>query len=394
MNLEQKAKRNIKLYVFVKVFGKRVFLPLSAIYFVQVAGFSLAGIGLLGSLYFAINFIADVPTGIFADKVGKVASIKVGAIMNIASTLIYVTHPTKIGIILATIIEAAGYAFLIGAGEALTHDSLVIQKREKDYTKVVSRTQSISLIINTLLIATVPMTYKIDTRLPFFIGTIAYTCLLIVTLFMHEVSVPNKDKARNIIWPIISSPGMPMFALFYGIFGALYTAPSDVVNITFKQLGLHPSLLGWVFAAASLFAAPVGVYFHKLKKIDISKYIFIDIICLILSFIAIYIGSLKLLIIGFIVTMTMWRYRRALYQDRMLQKFPGRPKATLLSMMNNFEGINLIWLPAAVGFSVTRIGVSSAFGLLVLFGIFIGFGFMFFTTKLFGHSNNKKLRKA
>lgn len=63
-------------------------------------------------------------------------------------------------------------------------------------------------------------------------------------------------------------------------------------------------------------------------------------------------------------------------------------------MMNNFEGINLIWLPAAVGFSVTRIGVSSAFSLLALFGIFVGFGFMFFTTKLFGHPNNKKLRKS
>lgn len=349
----------------------------------QVANFTLAEIGLLGSLYFAVNFIADVPTGIFADRVGKVASLNIGAAMNIVSTLLYVFYPTQVGIVCGVVIEALGYAFLVGPGEALVHDSLVVQKREGDYTKVVSRTQSISLVVNAGLLVLVTMTYKIDPKLPFFIGSLAYTVLLLASSFMNDVANTSKVKARHVIWPILKSPGMSLLAVFYGIFGALYTAPSDMVNITFKQLGLQPALLGWVFAAASLCGALGGVYFHKLRSLSISKYVLVDMLCLVSPFIAIYLGSLELLVVTFIIQMSMWRYRRSLYQQNLLSHFPNQPKTTLFSMMNNFEGINLIWLPATVAYAVTHFGINNGFGLITVFSLLIGLCFMLSARKFF-----------
>ena len=391
MTLEQKADRNIKLIVIAKIFGKRVFLPLSAIYFMQVAGFSFAGIGLLGSLYFAVNFICDVPTGIFADRIGRKSSIKVGAALNICSTLLYVLEPTKTGVIIGTILEAIGYAFIVGAGEALIHDSLEVKNKVNDYTKVMSRAQSISLVINAGLVALVPMTYKIDPRLPFLIGTFAYLTLFITASFMHEVIVGSKHKFKHTVLPMLKSSGMLLFALFYGVFGALYMAPSDQINLAFKNLGLQPQLIGWVFASASIFGALVGVYFHKLKLLSIDRFILIDIACVVLPFISIFLGSLHILIFGTLFSMAMFRYRRGLYQDKMLEHFPGRPKATLISMLNNFEGIHLIWIPAALGFTITKVGYQEGFGILTIFTLITGSGFIFAANRLFTKPKVKSL---
>ena len=388
MTTEQKANRNIKLVVIIKIFSKRVFLPLSAIYFMQVAGFSFTEIGLLGSLYFAVNFIFDVPTGIFADRVGKTASLKVGALLNICSTLLYVLEPTKQGIITGTILEALGYAFLIGAGEALVHDSLEVTNRASSYTKVISRIQSASLVVNAGLLALIPMTYRIDHRLPFLIGAFAYLTLLITASFMHDVAAASKHKLKHSVMPILKSPGIPLFALFYGVFGALYTAPSDQMNLAFKNLGMQPALLGWIFAAASLFGAAVGLYFHKLKRFSITKFITLDIICVIGSFVSIYMGQLNLLIISTLFSMAMFRHRRGFYQAKILEYFPGKPKATLISMMNNFEGIHLIWIPAVLGFAVAKFGIQGGFGLMAIFTLVVGLGFILAAKRLFSRPIN------
>ena len=71
MNQLKTANRNIKLYIFVRIFAKRVFLPLSAIYFMDQVGFTIQDIGLLAAFYCFIQLLVEVPTGYFADRVDR-----------------------------------------------------------------------------------------------------------------------------------------------------------------------------------------------------------------------------------------------------------------------------------------------------------------------------------
>ncbi len=350
----------------------------------QVANFTFAEIGILGSFFYIVNFLADVPTGIFADRYGRANSLRIGALLNVVATLIYAFLPHKPAIFVGTFFEAVGYGFLLGAGEALIHDSLVVLDKVSSYTKIVSRAQSLSLIINAILLALVPMTYKIDHRLPFLIGTVAYASLGIVALILKDVHNRKIERTNfGHLGLILKSKGALGFALGYGVIGALYTAPSDFFNLAFKQLGMQPSLLGWIFSAASIIGAIMGIYFHKVKDLPVWVVLAGDSVLAVIPYIAVFIYSLPLLIVVVIASISVWRYRRIIYQEKMLAKLPGQPKATLLSIMSNLEGLQQMWMPFAAGVIIGGLGLRNGFGVIALFGTTFAVVLLVFGSKFF-----------
>ena len=379
------ANRNIKLYVFVRIFAKRVFIPLTAIYFIDTSGFTIREIGLLSAFFSLIQLLAEVPTGYFADRIGRVASIRVGAILAAFATTIYVYIHHKTGIYLGVMLEALGYSFLGGAGEALIHDSLVIKNKVADYTKVLSRTQSVSLIANAALIALVPMTYTINKTYPFVIGTLAYLLLFTFALFMHDVtrSVSVATHKFQGLTHIAGKRHLLLFALTFGIIAAMYTSPSDMFNIALRDYGINVSLIGWVYALGSILGALIGPVFHHLRKLRLSSYLLIDVTSLLSVYLAAFTRQPYLLVAAVIFGIGFWRYRRIIYQDYLLTIYPTKYKATLISAMNNLEQLNAIWLPLLITSSVYYFGISRGLGLIGLFGLFIAPFFVYSTLRFF-----------
>lgn len=374
METKTAAARNIRLYTFVRIFAKRVFLPLSAIYFVDVSGLTINDLGLLGSYFAAIGLIFEVPSGVFADKYGRATSLRIAAVCNIISTLVYVLVQNKFGVFFGITLEAIGYAFLVGAGEALLHDSLIFLKRDRDYVKVTSRAQSMSLLINTLLVGLVPLTYAIDVRLPFLIGTAVYAILLVVGLLMKDMpkqkATAELDKKKIPISERIAKlkqhKQLAAFAISFGLVGALWVATSDFQNVALKEFGLNPALLGWVFSAGSLLGAILGLYYHKLEKLGPKYYAILDCLLLVVSTALFATGSVWLAIPGVIVGISFWRYRKIIYQDLLLKRFAVSYKATLLSSMNTSISIHRIWLPVVVATAIDVFGMQNGFAVIAL----------------------------
>ncbi len=369
MTKAQAAEQNIKLYVFVRIFAKRVFLPLSAIYFVSVSGLSIEEIGLLGAFSAGVGMLLDIPTGYFSDRYGKAFSIRIAGLLNALGTLIFVLIQNKTGVFLGIFVEAVGYAFLHGASEAIMHDSLEVLGRPEEYTKVSSRAQSKSLLINVAIIALVPMTYAFDERLPFLIGTVAYLSLAYVGFRMmdvhpHEYPVLKKPSVKlsqiknhtNLIW----------FGIIFGLFAAIYTAPSDLRNLALEDYGANPELIGWFFALGSLAGAGIGYFVHRLKAMPIWKYAIIDGIIQVSSLAAYAFGSLPIAVGGFVISMSFWRYRKIVYQDYLLSKYKTKLKATILSTLNNAEQVHRIWLPIAAAAIIAEYGNKTGFAIFAV----------------------------
>lgn len=374
MNIINTANKNIKLFVFIRIFAKRVFLPLSAIFFIENAGFTIRDVGLLSAFFSLVQLLVEVPTGYFADKVGRVASIRLGAISCAIATTFYVITSHKTGIFLGTFFEALGYSFLGGAGEALIHDSLVAKKQTHDYTRIMSKSMSISLIANAILITLVPMTYALSPKYPFILGTITYLCLLTVALFMQDLpykSAPVRKCDFAQIKAISGKRYILAFALTFGIISGLYGSGADTINVAIKDFGIRADLLGWIYGFSSIVGALMGYLIKYLHKLKHTQYLVIDSLVIASVYLSAFTKSPIILAAFMVLGVSFFRYRKIIYQDFLLTIYPTSYKATLVSAMSNLEQINGIWLPLAITNLAHFVGLSIGLGIVGLFIILI-----------------------
>src|SRR5437763_11720197 len=92
----------------------------SAIWVIYLAsrGYSPLAIGLFEMLFHIAKFVAEVPTGIFADMVGRRKSLMFFCIIGAVENLLFLV-PTVPLLILSFSLSGISYAFLGGANEAM-----------------------------------------------------------------------------------------------------------------------------------------------------------------------------------------------------------------------------------------------------------------------------------
>lgn len=365
-------ERNVFLYGILKIFTKRVFLPVLTIYLVTVGHLTIPQIGILASVSAIVSLLSEVPTGYFADRLARRTALIMCGILAGIGTLFYAFWPQFPGAVVATVFDALGYSFLSGAAEALIHDTLVALKREHEYPKVAGRAQSFGLMGNVVLVALIPLSYPINPRLPFWFGTLAYLLLIGAALAITE---PPRAQTNTVVSHLkdlvfnlrrfISRYSILLF-ICIGVISALSTSSYDFTNLIFKDLGLKPSLFGFVFAAGSVMGIIGGFFIHHLRKLSVRTYTWIDTAALSLFFLIAGISrNLPVIIVCFALYMGFWRLRSIMYQHYLLEMF-GRDqyKATLISTLNFFIRCNEVWLPAVFVICTARLGYYRSYSLL------------------------------
>lgn len=361
--LKRKMHRNLALYGPYQVFTKRVFLPLVTIYASQVAGLSVAQIGYVGVASALAMILFETTTGFWADTYGRRNSSRVGSMLAGVGTLMYILFPSFVGILLASLVVAIGYAFLSGAMAALVHDSLHVLGREDDFPKVASRAQSLSLVINAGIMALVPMLYPIDPRLPFVVGIVAYVVLFLLASLLTEPPVEHsaleeERKFVSAVRHIVNRKSVLFFVCAGFMYGAT-TGPSDLYNLGFVQIGLAPEHLGIAFAVGSLAGAVLGYFVHHLKRLSFRQYITVDAVSMALVYVAFgFIGNKYLVILLWVQNMALWRFQRIMYQHYVAKIYGNtRYKATLFSVISNVSYLHSAWLMLILSGIAEKIGI-------------------------------------
>lgn len=355
--------RNIALYGPYQVFTKRVFLPLVAIYASQVAGLSVAQIGYVGVASALAMVVFETTTGFWADTYGRKNSSRVGAFLAGIGTLMYVLFPSFVGILLASLVVAIGYAFLSGAMAALIHDSLHVLGCEDDFPKVASRAQSLSLVINAGIMALVPMLYPVDPRLPFVVGIVAYMVLFLLASLLTEPPVKHsaQEEERKFVGAVRHIVNRKTW-LFFVCAGFMYgatTGPSDLYNLGFVQIGLAPERLGIVFAIGSLIGAVLGYFVHHLKHLSFRQYITVDVLSMVLVYVAFgFVTNKYLVVLLWVQNMALWRFQRIMYQHYVTKIYGNtRYKATLFSIISNISYLHSAWIMFILSGIADKVGL-------------------------------------
>lgn len=371
------VRTNLRIYGWVKVLTKRVYLPLISVYLVEVGGVSLQQIGFLVALAAVCSLVANIPTGYLADRWTRKGTLQLGAFLLFLASAVYALRADLAGGIVATILESFGFACINGSGEALVHDTLAAENRTRDYVKMSGRAQSFGLVGNMILIGIVPMTYAIDKRLPFVCGMIA--CLIfswVLTKLQepprparHQATNPSGSKLKQLLKRFVTKKTIVFFVIL-GLTSGSYSAYTSFTDLSIVDMGFNPAWFGWVFAASSLVGAVCGRYVHKFTSWSLLQYSLFDVaLCAGYPILIGLTHNVWAAVIGMIINLGFWRIRNIVYQDQLLNYFGHHAhKATLISVTSFFSAITA-WLPLVCGAVVGAMGFYNGF--IVIGGIML-----------------------
>lgn len=186
-----------KLYLF-RILSVSEFAGTIYVLFLLSNNLSMTQIMVLESIFMLTILFSEIPSGAFADIVGRKHSLTIYAFLSSLGFLIIGINQNFWILLIAQIIIGIGWSMESGANSALTYDTLKELKKEKDYQKIwgfnlflLSLSLGVSAIISTLLASFIGFNNL------FFITALTIGSAGIVSMTIKEPNVYNKINQAN-----------------------------------------------------------------------------------------------------------------------------------------------------------------------------------------------------
>lgn len=281
--LKERLPRVAKLYLAYKFLGTLYFsYPIFYQYAVQVI--TPVQVGLFFSTVGIVSFLADIPTGIIADKHSRKFSGLCGmSLLTIAPLLVFLGHSLA-AYLLAAVFYGLGGAFLNGALDSLVYD-------HKDITKIkYRRVNALEITFGqTGIVVSAALggfLFLIAPGLPFVIQALAgLACIGVIAVMNEEY---NKDYIRPVtahtkhfkesVHYLFSSQYLRVLVLMGVVFSVMLGMCIQFVHeAAMIEYGLNGASRGLLIASAGVAALVViNAYLLRLLQSDTARLIYIS----------------------------------------------------------------------------------------------------------------------
>ncbi|WP_250005780.1 MFS transporter [Actinoplanes sp. M2I2] len=168
-------------------FAAKMAFTLNLIYQATVVGLSPLQLVLVGTLMEAVCFVAQVPTGVIADRYSRRLSVIAGYLLMGAGLLVWGLLPTYAAILVANVIWAIGAVCVDGAEEAWAADEIAPDRVTRAFVRGGQLTQAGALLG---IVAAVGLT-AVEPALPIVAGGVLTLALgVLLTVVMPETWRP------------------------------------------------------------------------------------------------------------------------------------------------------------------------------------------------------------
>jgi MFS family permease len=133
---ESSMDKNIIKFYWYRLTKFALFHVAILVIFYQQRGLSFSQIMILQSVYYFAKVLSEVPTGAWADRVGRKKSLIIGSFFHSSAYLLIFLSHSFILFNVGEIIAGIAMSFASGADSALAYDSLKSLGREREYQRV------------------------------------------------------------------------------------------------------------------------------------------------------------------------------------------------------------------------------------------------------------------
>jgi MFS family permease len=354
------------------------------IIFLQSRGYSLAEIGLAESAFHLAPVTLELPSGSFADILGRKWSMAAGALLMAGSTALMFVADSLWLLLPALYLNGAAYAFRSGSQQAFLFDSLD-EPAGTRFTSLLGRLNSVSYVAIAATTAIGASLAERDYALPFGLGAGAGMAAAFLAAGLKEPHRPavGQGMGGTIAEALrIVRGNRQLLALI--IFAATLWTVSALVHLyaqaVLAERGLAPSQIGFVLGA-TLFTTAIGAWLSA-RLASLGPFRFWTVAATgVIAGSGLLMGGapVPVAVLGLIVAELFAGAFEPMIAQRVNMAITSAQRATILSVEGFLYSVTMIWAFPLFGWTAERYGWLPAYGVaggvvVVLLGAFLVLG--------------------
>lgn len=331
-----------------------VIYPFYAIMFGERGDVSAGGVGILLATWMIVSVLAEVPTGIIADKMSKKWSLVLGHVLQLATFTTWLLFPNFSGYLIGFILWGIGEAFISGAFQAYLYESLD-DKNKKSFGKIYSRSNAFTMLAyaaGSLVAFIIGPDYPLLLILSVVVSAISLfiTLRLPTTRSNVEIEVEIKPKILTSALRTIRDKPILRYILFgavivQGLMGML----GEYLPVYYQQVGTPTQLVALLISIGSATAVLLYWWMHHLEA-QLARHHFVIVFGFTTLFALSFFGGTAMAVIGFFLFTRMLRVMSVHNETQIQHYAPDESRATLGSLYSFVGKLLSAALLSLVGF--------------------------------------------
>jgi len=273
MNNTALLKNIPKLYIIKIAKWFMLSMPIIVLFF-QENKLSMQDIFTLKAIYSISVIVLEIPSGYFADLMGRKFTLIIGSILGCAGFIIYSISGDFNGFLIAEIILGIGQSFISGSDSALMYDTLKATGKQDQFMKQEGRLISTGNFAEAAAGLLGGLLASISLRTPFICQIfIAATAIPASFMLIEPITNIKKQKAslKHIVDivqdSLIINKELRWNIVFSSIIGCSSLTLAWFIQPYFKQFDLQVTLIGALWTALNTTVGIVALFAYKIENL-------------------------------------------------------------------------------------------------------------------------------
>ena len=390
-------EKNVSKFYWYRLTKFGLFHIAVLVIFYQQRGLSFSQIMILQSVYYFAKVLSEVPTGAWADRVGRKKSLVIGSFFHSSAYLLIFLSHSFILFNAGEIIAGVAMSFASGADSALAYDSLKYLGRENEYKRIEGNATSMRYLAYAVFAPVGGLLASLNLALPYLASSIV---VFLSVLFAWTMVEPPRER-KSVQSSGFSARGGSAFGgnvqrktyheienslklmfedkrrLWFVLFFSLIFLATRLGFWTYQPymelVGLPLSLFGLVFAAFYLFSAFWSKYadlWERKVRENLTLFLMpvLVIVPLILLSRFVFLWSLSF----FLILQVTFGAHEPILKNHLNRLCPSEVRATMLSVQNMVGNLIFALFAPFLGSFVDRLGLQNALLIFALVVIILG----------------------
>ncbi len=252
--------RNINLTYLISSFSwGRFFLPVVALFYIA-SEVTLEEFGIIFAVFSLATLLFEIPSGMFADKVGRRYSLLISKACYLVEISILAFGNGFVPFLVAKVISGFGVSLSSGTTESLLYDSLKETGDEDKYKKVVSKWYVWMNVSMAFVFIIGAYLFSIDPKLPAIVSLPFTATSLVLVFFLKEPKVLHRHKDYLSLFREALSKSLRSRRLQYiYLFAFMPSVAASIVlslsSVYFEKVGVPVFLMGLLAFVSALVTA-------------------------------------------------------------------------------------------------------------------------------------------